>query len=186
MGILVRVLSYFPSFPFPLLLSSLFPRFFLFPLCRYIYWTRQKRNAGQGYCCPLEKHVRLWSGPALLSSGLCFRSGIYLCEQKTKLSLLLLFFPKRSFFSVSPITFWLWVPPSTLLRKIAYRPSAPTQPNFRASVRKPKGHLKMAVECQEASQLCGSCHLREVSAWQLTADRGRGKRKTEGRSQALH
>lgn len=121
----------------------------------------------------------VWACIAFLMSLLS--SGVYLCEQKTKLLMLLLFFPKGSFFSVPLITFWIWVPPSTLLRKIAYRPSAPTQPNFRASVRKPKGHLKMAVECQEASQLCGSCHLREVSAWQLTADRG--ERQEEDRRQ---
>lgn len=50
-----------------------------------------------------------------------------------------------------------------------------------------KGCLKMAVACQEASQLCGSCHLRErCLSEQLIPGSERGEGKKAGDSQGLH
>lgn len=48
MGILVRVLSYFPSFPFPLLLSSLFPPFLSLSSLQMHLLDETEKKCGSG------------------------------------------------------------------------------------------------------------------------------------------
>lgn len=176
--------------PFPLPFSSFFILFSLFLLLlspsflqMHLLWETEKR-CRSGLC--FGETVEAVVSACIASWCLCFQSGIYLCEQKTKLLLLLLFFPKGSFFSVSLITFWMWVLPSTLLRKIADLPSAPTQPRLRVSVRNPRG-------------IWNGCWMSRglTALWFLSPKRGvclavhsrQGERQEEDRkqeSQALH
>lgn len=85
-----------------------------------------ERGASQDCCCASEKAVVRACIAFLMSSSLSVSVRSYLSEQKTELAAAP-FTPnprRASPHSVSLTTFWVWVSPSTLLRKISYPPSA--------------------------------------------------------------
>lgn len=129
-------------------------------------------SCGQGLHCFLE----------VFAFGL--RSRIYPCEQKTKLTVAPFNpYPPKGHFFLSFPDYFLGVgiplhPPEKNILPFFCSYTA----QFQGLGQKPKGHLKMAVECQEASQLCGSCHLRERCLFGSSSQQtGRGKGKTERR-----